>query len=71
MNVRYEPTQTPAKCAWRRQALAMDCWGTLHMAKQRALGAEKEGGVLSGYADRLSGEIARCSGVSVGAVEGS
>jgi hypothetical protein len=37
----------------------------------RALGAAKEEGVLPRYADRLSGETARCSGVSAGAAEGS
>jgi hypothetical protein len=47
MKVRRETAQTRAKCASRRQALAMGCWGTLHMAKQRALGAVREGGVLS------------------------
>ncbi len=47
MKVRCETVQTPAKCAWRRQARAMGCRGTLHMAKQRALGAAKEGGVPS------------------------
>jgi hypothetical protein len=46
MNIRRETAQTPAKCASRRQAPAMGCCGTLHIAKQRALGAAKKGGGL-------------------------